>query len=225
MEKKIQFYVNYTFIDASDKLSHYPREAISGFLEYEETDAEKQEEYISHLKKIRSFLNAMNDELERESNKPDSIEKLELIFSRFHLVANRLKNRYNNRQTLIISDEHDVHDLLHAILMLFFEDIRPEEPTLSVGGGHRKMDFSLKPKATVIETKITSENLSTRQLNEQLNDDIITYREHLDCDILVIFVYDPDNRINNRSGFKKDIVKNSSYDLNVLAYISLNHRF
>lgn len=42
-------------------------------------------------------------------------------------VANQLTNRYADRPTLEISDEYDVQDLFHALLHLFFDDIREEE--------------------------------------------------------------------------------------------------
>jgi len=60
---------------------------------------------------------------------------IETICNRFHLVSRQMRARYNNRETLRVADEYDVQDLLHALLRLYFEDIRPEEYTPSYAGG------------------------------------------------------------------------------------------
>ncbi len=59
----------------------------------------------------------------------------------FHLVANQLKTRHSNRESLVISDEYDVQDLLHALLHIYFDDIRPEEWTPNYAGGSSRVDF------------------------------------------------------------------------------------
>lgn len=65
----------------------------------------------------------------------DALGKIELIASRFHTVARQLRQRHSNRTTLTISDEYDVQDLFHALLRLFFDDIREEEWTPGYAGG------------------------------------------------------------------------------------------
>ena len=59
--------------------------------------------------------------------KPEPISTLENIFSRFYHITRRLRGRFNDRPTLDVNDEYDVQDLLHSLLMLYFDDIRPEE--------------------------------------------------------------------------------------------------
>ena len=61
----------------------------------------------------------------------------------FHACANQLKRRHGERETLIIKDEYDVQDLLHALLKLHFSDVRPEEWTPSNAGNSNRMDFLL----------------------------------------------------------------------------------
>lgn len=78
---------------------------------------------------------------------------LERIFMRFYKIARQLRNRHDNRQTLSIEDEYDVQDLLHALLHLYFNDIRPEEWTPSYAGKSARVDFLLKNEKTVIEVK------------------------------------------------------------------------
>jgi hypothetical protein len=63
---------------------------------------------------------------------------------RFHAIARQLAQRRVNKPPFEIKDEYDVQDLLHALLRLHFDDIRPEEWTPSYGGGSSRMDFLLK---------------------------------------------------------------------------------
>ncbi len=59
---------------------------------------------------------------------------------RFHKIAKQLRNRHDNRQTLPIKDEYDVQDLLHALLYLYFDDIRAEEWTPSYAGKSARVE-------------------------------------------------------------------------------------
>ena len=53
---------------------------------------------------------------------------LHLCF-RFHEVAKQLRISRANRTTVDIQDEYDVQDLMHALLRIFFDDVRDEEWT------------------------------------------------------------------------------------------------
>jgi hypothetical protein len=75
---------------------------------------------------------------------------LESVFSHFHRVAIQLRKRHGSRLTLDVRDEYDVQDLLHALLRLYFDDIRPEEWTPSYASGSSKMDFLLKKEQVVV---------------------------------------------------------------------------
>lgn len=86
-------------------------------------------------------------------NKVDGDSALNAIFSHFYKVARQLRCRYENRETLKIEDEYDVQDLLHALLLLYFDDVRAEEWTPSYAGKSSRMDFLLKNERVVIEVK------------------------------------------------------------------------
>ena len=89
-----------------------------------------------------TFLESMIDEIEEYWNEADknlnvvmnANENVELIINRFHQVCRQLSHRYSNRSTLNINDEYDVQDLFHALLKLYFDDVRPEEYTPSYAG-------------------------------------------------------------------------------------------
>lgn len=96
---------------------------------------------------------------------------------------------------------------MHALLKIYFDDIRPEEWTPSYAGGASRMDFLLKKEKIVIETKKTRANLTDRNIGTELIVDIDRYKEHPDCELLFCFVYDPDGRIGNPRGLEIDLSK------------------
>jgi len=137
----------------------------------------------------------------------DSIQFLKQLCSRFHIIARQLRQRYNNRPTLDVSDEYDVQDLIHALLRINFEDIRPEEWTPSYAGGSSRMDFLLNREGIVVETKKTRRNLGAKEISDQLIIDIDRYSHHPNCKMLFCFVYDPEGRIANPDGLERDLSK------------------
>jgi hypothetical protein len=130
---------------------------------------------------------------------------LSQITSKFHNIVRQLRRRYNDRPTLDVKDEYDVQDLLHALLQLYFEDIRPEEVTPSYGGASSRMDFLLPEHDIVVEVKKTRPNLRRRQLIEELIIDTASYQTHPNCKHLCCFVYDPDGYIDNPAGVERDL--------------------
>lgn len=134
-----------------------------------------------------------------------AIISLERIHKRFHIVTRLLKNRHSNRETIVIEDEYDVQDLLHALLRTVFDDIRPEEYAPSYAGSASRVDFLLKAEQIVVEAKMASKTLRDKQVGEQLIIDIKRYQSHPDCKYLVCFVYDPDNWIKNPIALESDL--------------------
>lgn len=174
----------------------------------EKLNGYKQDDFEKHRNIILSALSACKRIPPKEENTSvDATKRLGDIFKRFHLVAKQLRNRYNNRPTLDIEDEYDVQDLLHALLRLYFEDIRNEEWTPSYAGGSSRMDFLLKEEKTVIEVKKTRKGLSDKELGKQLIEDKEKYKSHPDCNTLICFTYDPEGRIVNPKGIQNDLNK------------------
>ncbi len=137
------------------------------------------------------------------------------LCSRFHLVAKQLETRHDNRKTLIIDDEYDVQDLFHALLRIYFDDVRDEEWTPSYAGRCSRVDFLLKDEEIVIEVKKTRETLKAKQLGEQLIIDIQRYESHKNCKHLVCFVYDPKGLIANPRGLENDLNRTNKVGLKV----------
>lgn len=141
------------------------------------------------------------------------------IFEHFHTCAIQLKRIHAGRNTLTITDEYDVQDLLHAILKLYFSDVRPEEWTPSYAGNSNRMDFLLKEAQIAIEVKMTRNGLKDKEVGEQLIIDIAKYKQHPYVKTLYCFVYDPDSYIYNPIGLEKDLNQQSSDDFKVKVFI------
>ncbi len=177
-------------------------------------DSAFHQAYVRGLNQADAVLMSMIDEIKDYTNDetdqslgPDQLSLVELICLRFHVAARALQNRHNGRPAHEINDEYDVQDLLHALLRLHFDDVRPEEWTPSYAGSSSRVDFLLKEERIVIEVKKTRASLKTRHLGEQLIVDRARYEHHPDCDTLVCFVYDPEGRIGNPAGMERDLEK------------------
>jgi len=159
---------------------------------------------VGILKNIKDYVEKGFINL-NESGKVEADVALNIIFNRFHKVARQLRSRHAGKNTIEIEDEYDVQDLLHSLLHLYFDDIRPEEHTPSYAGSSARVDFLLKSEKIVIEVKKTRKGLADKEVGNQLIEDIERYRVHPDCEKLVCFVYDPEGRIGNPIGLINDL--------------------
>lgn len=166
-----------------------------------------------------SLIHVSQGSVAQPQARPSVMDALDLLCSRFHSVARQLRSRHASRATLEINDEYDVQDLLHAILKLFFDDVRAEEWTPSYAGGSSRVDFLLKKERVVLEVKKTRDGLTDRVLGDQLLVDIARYEAHPDCDALICFIYDPEGRIGNPRGLETDLTKKTSSKLTVGVYV------
>ncbi|WP_028515143.1 hypothetical protein [Ruminococcus flavefaciens] len=151
---------------------------------------------------LQNYLTELSDS---ESDTFDSEKEIERIFTRFKEVALQLTRRHAKRETLIINDEYDVQDLLHSLLKMYFDDVRDEEPVPSYAGGSSRTDFYIPDIKTFIEVKKTRSGLKDKELRDQLIIDIEQYQKHQGCEKIYCFVYDPDRKLRNPAGIKKDL--------------------
>ncbi|MBQ8780557.1 MAG: hypothetical protein IJZ72_02620 [Oscillospiraceae bacterium] len=183
---------------------------------------EKKQLFEKYLAVLQSFVTARFTVYYQKANQENAIRhnvvdnRIEQLLHRFRIIANQLKHRYNKRTTIEINDEYDVQDLLHALLKIDFDDVRAEEWTPSYAGSSSRMDFFIKDISTVIEVKMTRDSLTSRELGEQLIVDTVKYQEHPDCKKLYCFVYDPEMRLGNPIGLKKDLESKYNGFLNVI---------
>lgn len=154
---------------------------------------------------LNALLSDFSDENTDNEDTYDYEKELERIFTRFRKVAVQLTRRHSKRNTIEIKDEYDVQNLLHALLKLYFDDVRPEEWTPSYAGGAVRTDFLIPEINTIIEVKKTREYMTDKTVGEELIIDIEKYQNHPDCDKIYCFVYDPDRKLKNPAGIKKDL--------------------
>lgn len=128
-----------------------------------------------------------------------------MLIDRFHRVALQIRIRHDARPTLDVKDEYDVQDLLHALLKIFFDDIRDEEWTPSYAGGSKRIDFLIPKLKIAVEVKKSRPTLDARRLGDELINDIGHYKTHPQCRTLCCFVYDPDGYIANPHGLESDL--------------------
>jgi hypothetical protein len=171
-------------------------------------------DYYDGLQKSKALLLSFIDEInsywengeEREaivSN--ESYENLKLLLINFHKAAIRILSRHDDRQTLEITDEYDVQDLMVSLLNIFFDDIREEECTPSYAGGASRIDFLLNDSNIALEVKKTRNGLTDKQIGEQLLVDIQRYKSHPKVKKLICFIYDPDWKLRNPKGLENDL--------------------
>lgn len=167
--------------------------------------------YNTLIRSFKPLFDAARDDLAHSiinTDTPVESSALNLvlnILNRFPAFVRQLKRRHNGRAPLEVNDEYDVQDMIYALLTLHFNDIRAEEYTPSFAGAGSRQDFLLKKERIVIEVKKTRESLGAGKVGGELLIDMARYRTHQDCDMLILFVYDPDCYINNPLGVKTDL--------------------
>lgn len=184
-------------------------------------------EFLKQLEFSKGLLLAAYDELEHSGlddvyRVPVSnlIPKrvLQQLCDHFHEVALQLRQRYEDRQTLVICDEHDVRDLFHALLCLHFEDIRVEEKLLNQEDTVTRTLCRLVKENIVIEIMKTDDRLNDEEIMSRFEQTADYLKKQANNDTLFCFVYDPEGRIVDRFKMKNDL-KNSRAGLSVEVFV------
>ncbi len=152
-------------------------------------------------------------------------EIVKYILIHFDFVAEQLKTRHDGRPTIIINDEYDVQDLLHAILSMFFEDVVSEEWNPSDGASPSRPDFLLMDNGSIIEVKTTltrksQESTLRKKLEEELNNDLIKYSRRSDCKNIYLFIYDPEHKIKKHTTFERGMSTKKLDGISVFTHIN-----
>ena len=177
--------------------------------------------YLRRLDSLDSKLGSLQNvvDMSEDDTQRSSVQTIMCVLERFHRFARQLRIRHQARNTITIEDEYDVQDIVHAILKLFFNDVRAEECTPSYAGGASRIDFLIKSENIGIEIKKTRPNLRDKELGEQLIIDKERYKSHHNCKTLICFVYDPDEQIVNPDGLANDLTEENE-DMTVFVVIS-----
>jgi len=205
-----------------DWAASYAKETLLSFVSGEPTLSTKRDRTLERVRtresRLRAYLSAC-DILDDVGITPSPDALLSRIFEKFHRFQKQLRSRHAGRSTVEVDDEYDVQDLLHALLVVYFDDVRPEESTPSVAGAGARMDFLLKLEQIVVEAKHTRKGLGPKEVGEEIAVDIVRYSQHPDCRRLIAFVFDPRGLIGNPNGLKADLEAQSSARLKVNVFI------
>jgi hypothetical protein len=139
-------------------------------------------------------------------------------FDRFSV---QIKRRHGgDRPTIIMNDEYDVQDAMHALLKLHVNDVRPEDYVPSYAGRNSRVDFLLPEYDIILETKMTRTTLKDKEVGDELTVDIAHYKGHGVGNHLVCFIYDKESFLCNPHGLIRDLEKQSSPEFKVSVIIS-----
>lgn len=142
------------------------------------------------------------------------------IFTRFPHLVKRLAQRYDERSTLGITDEHDLQDFMQVLLAMFFDPIDVVENKAMHNYGGLKSDLLLRNEKIVLVFKMTNSLLKNAKLIEHLESDIETYTQRPNCDTLAYFIYDPDNLLTNPREFKDQLEGFANDKMSLTVFIS-----
>ena len=151
-----------------------------------------REEFLCKVDSVLMYLEELRDNSKANTHIDDANfnnQLLSKIFTNFKDFYQQLGRRYNQRDTIEIEDEYDVQDLIHAILKLFFKDVRTEEFTPSYAGSSSRIDFLLPEEKTVIEIKHTRDGLKDKKIGDEISIDVSHYQSHPDCEYMIVFIY------------------------------------
>ena len=145
------------------------------------------------------------------ADETDYVAIAKRLCERFHAVARQLRLRGEYRQTLNVEDEHDVQDLLHALLRQHFDDIGTDEWTPAYTDGATRTTFLLDHDRLAIIVKKTRTGLSRKDLADQVRIDVERYRARGRCTQMLCFVYDPEGRVGNPRGLESELTTISDH--------------
>ncbi|MEM9461853.1 MAG: hypothetical protein AAGF11_47280 [Myxococcota bacterium] len=135
----------------------------------------------------------------------DAVRVVTTLGQRALDVARQLRRRHANRSTLEVNDEYDWQDLLHALLRVFFDDIRREDPSPTNAGASSRIDFVLPEHRIAIELKHARESMTAKSLGDELSVDRQRYEAHPQVAHLVSLILDPKGLISNPRGLERDL--------------------
>lgn len=160
--------------------------------------------------KTRDAMDHVIELAEGQSSK-SSLQQLIRILERLPKVSRSIsgKNRYAGRKTLEISDEYDVQNLLHGVLHIAFDDIRPEVPCPDHGGVSTRTDFFLPSAGIMIEVKYSRKGKKQSTILNELIVDIAHYKKYPGIKQLVCYIWDTEHNLKNAIALKTDLEKSN----------------
>lgn len=147
----------------------------------------------------------------------ETLHLIRKVCLRFHAVARQLRLRTDSRPTFEVSDDHDLSDLLRALLRLEFDEVGTDEWTPPYSSGTPKTTLLLNSERIAVVAKKTRPGLTDKEIAEQVAADSGFYSAHHKCTTLFCFIYDPEGRIGSPKRLETDLTNISDrYRVEVL---------
>ena len=102
-------------------------------------------------------------------------------------------------------DEYDVQDLMYVALKPQLPDLVKEEPTSRDAGRSKHIDLVSSAAPLCVEEEMAHSMGQARDLGDELRIDIESFYVHAACDTLAIFIWDPQQFIQDARKFELDI--------------------
>lgn len=135
----------------------------------------------------------------------DAVKVIVGIAEQFILVQRSLRKHPHGGATIKFENEWDDQYLFKALLRLFFDDVRDEVYTPSYAGANSRIDYLLPTFAIGIELKHASQNLTDKEVGEQLIIDRDRYKALGKIGHLICIVFDPNGWVANPRGLENDL--------------------
>jgi len=146
------------------------------------------------LEKQRGLL---SDAMRGVGSIDQTFDELEAIFRRI--------GDYVRALPAVVTNEKQLQDVVEALLIALFDDVRREDPTPIHAGGASRADFQLPEIGVVIELKMTRPGLTDRKVAEELLIDAGRYPKHPDCRAILAVVFDPERLLRSPRGIERDL--------------------
>jgi hypothetical protein len=146
------------------------------------------------------------------------LDRLESLLRRLPEVARQLRHRHGQRPSLLLTDRHDLEDLIRSLLPLRFDPVCLESRTPRYAA-QTQFDFLLKPDGLALSVKLAGKEWREARLLEELAEDVAYYERRSGCHSLVVFVHDPQGVISDRSG-RENAWSHPHGDLDVVCVIA-----
>ncbi|MYT13628.1 hypothetical protein YWIDRAFT_02970 [Streptomyces sp. SceaMP-e96] len=159
--------------------------------------------FLEPLREQKRLLLLALGRVAAEAGVLGTLERLAGMSERLAQGLAIVRRESRGRPGFRLEDEYDLQRFLHALLVLHFADVRPEESTPSWAGGFYRIDFLLKRERVAVEAKMASSSLGAKKIRDQLVADIFGYRHYPEAAGLFAVIYDPARRIDNPRGFEE----------------------
>lgn len=143
-----------------------------------------------------------------------ALERVLQLLDQFGGSAAIVAKRYGQRPPFVISDEYDVQDLFHALVLPIAPDCEAEDPTPKRAGKSSRLDFVSRQLRMGFEMKFVHDTGHTEKLRREILLDEATYHEHPYVERVVAFLYDPNRHITplDRGILERDLSASVTID-------------